>query len=105
MPGFLFAPKLLTDRDSFGKCGGMTTCANPFIGSEALVAGVVSRYELRRQYRAIMPNVYLPKRVDPALGQRTAAAWLWSARAAVVAGIAASALHVPSGSTTTRRWS
>ena len=40
MPGFLFAPKLLTDRDSFGKCGGMTTCANPFIGSEALVAGV-----------------------------------------------------------------
>src|SRR3954468_2104128 len=39
----------------------------PFIGSEALTSGRLSRYELRRYYRAIMPNVYLDKRVEPSL--------------------------------------
>jgi hypothetical protein len=37
----------------------------PFIGSEALAAGLVSRHELRRYYRAVMPNVYLDKRAPP----------------------------------------
>lgn len=40
-----------------------------------------------------MPNVYLDKRVDPSLRQRTVAAWLWSGRDAVVAGLAAAAVH------------
>lgn len=53
----------------------------PFIGSEALQAGALNRYELRRYYRAIMPNVYVDKRIDPSLQQRAAAAWLWSQRA------------------------
>jgi hypothetical protein len=65
----------------------------PFIGSEALTSGALTRYELRRYYRAVMPNVYLDKRVRPTLRQRTLAAWLWSRREAVAAGIAASALH------------
>jgi very-short-patch-repair endonuclease len=65
----------------------------PFIGSEALAAGVVSWHELARYYRAIMPNVYLDKRLTPSLRQRVVAAWLWSQRGAVVAGAAASALH------------
>jgi hypothetical protein len=65
----------------------------PFIGSEALAAGSLSRYELRRYYRAIMPNVYLDKRVEPSLRQRTLAAYLWSRRDAVVSGLAASAMH------------
>ncbi len=65
----------------------------PFIGSEALAAGIVTRHELRRYYRAVMPNVYLDKRVDPSLWDRTVAAWLWSRRRAVVAGLSASALH------------
>lgn len=65
----------------------------PFLGSEALAAGDISRHELRRYYRAIMPNVYLDKRVPPSLRQRTAAAWLWSHREAVIAGAAASAMH------------
>ncbi len=65
----------------------------PFIGSEALAAGDISRYELRTHYRAIMPNVYLEKRVEPTLRHRTVAAWLWSRREAVVAGIPASAMH------------
>lgn len=65
----------------------------PFIGSEALAAGALSGYELRRYYRALMPNVYLDKRLKPSLRQRTIAAWLWSGRRAVIAGAAASALH------------
>jgi hypothetical protein len=65
----------------------------PFIGSEALTAGDMTRYELRRYHRAIMPNVYLDKAVEPSLHQRTVGAWLWSGREAVVAGAAASALH------------
>ncbi|ORA77647.1 hypothetical protein BST29_22955 [Mycobacterium malmoense] len=65
----------------------------PFIGSEALTAGIVSWHELGNYYTAIMPNVYLDKRVQPSLRQRIVAAWLWSGRNAVVAGAAASALH------------
>ncbi|ORA11333.1 endonuclease domain-containing protein [Mycobacterium asiaticum] len=65
----------------------------PFIGSEAVAAGDLSRHELRRYYRAIMPNIYLDKRVQPTLYQRTVAAWLWSHRQSVIAGAAASALH------------
>ncbi|OHU96417.1 hypothetical protein [Mycobacterium talmoniae] len=65
----------------------------PFIGSEALSAGLVSWHELDRYYTAIMPNVYLDKRITPPLRQRIFAAWLWSGRQAVIAGLAASALH------------
>ena len=65
----------------------------PFIGSEALASGAVTRHELRRYYRAIMPNIYLDKRIDPSFRQRTLAAYLWSRRDAVISGLAASALH------------
>ena len=40
-----------------------------------------------------MPNVYLDKRVEPSLHQRTVGAWLWTGREAAVAGLAASAVH------------
>lgn len=71
----------------------MNSPRQPFIGSEALAAGVMNRHELRTYYRAIMPNVYLDKRIEPSLQQRTTAAWLWSRQQAVIAGAAASALH------------
>jgi hypothetical protein len=65
----------------------------PFIGSEVLAAGLLSRHELRTYHRALMPDVYIDKRVRPSLTQRTAAAWLWSRRQGVIAGAAASAMH------------
>jgi very-short-patch-repair endonuclease len=65
----------------------------PFIGSEAVASGELTRHELRRYYRAVAPNVYLDKRIDASLKQRTHAAWLWSGREAVVAGLAAASLH------------
>jgi hypothetical protein len=64
-----------------------------FIGSEAIAAAKLTEYELRRWYRPIFRDVYMPKRVVPSLRDRTVGAWLWSRRRAVIAGVAASALH------------
>lgn len=64
-----------------------------FIGSVALAGGALSRGQLRWNYRAIFPNVYIPKAATPSLLQRAVGAWLWSGRRAVVAGLAAAARH------------
>jgi hypothetical protein len=64
-----------------------------FLGSEAIATGVLTEYQLRRWYRRILRDVYVPKRYEPSLRDRTVGAWLWSRRRAVVAGVAASALH------------
>lgn len=72
-----------------GRCQHLTM--GVFIGSEALAAGKVTRNELRRRYKRICPNVYGPP--NPTLRERAEAAWLWSNRRGVIAGVAASALH------------
>ncbi|MGH3674384.1 MAG: hypothetical protein ACRDU5_01330 [Mycobacterium sp.] len=64
-----------------------------FIGSEAVATGKLTEYELRRWYQAIFRDIYLPKSHEPSLRDRTVGAWLWSRQRAVVAGVAASALH------------
>ena len=64
-----------------------------FRGSEALGDGALTEYQLRRWYRPIFRDVYVPKHDDPSLGDRIVGAWLWSRRRAVVAGAAAAALH------------
>jgi hypothetical protein len=71
----------------------MECAGEPFIGSEALAGGALSRHQLRTRYRAVFPNVYLSKDVQPSLALRIAAAWLWSKRGATIAGAAAAALH------------
>jgi hypothetical protein len=71
----------------------MVEAGKPFIGSEALAAGELTRHQLRTRYRAAFPNVYFGRDVRPSLQQRTAAAWLWSGRRATIAGAAAAALH------------
>lgn len=71
----------------------MNVDTGPFIGSEARASGALTRYDLRRYYRAVLPNVYIAKHIELTLQHRTAAAWLWSGRRAVIAGEAASALH------------
>ncbi len=67
--------------------------SEPFIGSEALASGALSRYQLRTGYRAVFPNVYLAKEVELSLELRVFAAWLWSGRKATIVGAAAAALH------------
>lgn len=65
----------------------------PLLGTEALASGALTRGQLRWNYRAILPNVYVPSRQPVTLRVRTVAAWLWSGRTAVVAGRAAAELH------------
>jgi hypothetical protein len=64
-----------------------------FIGTEAIAAGTLNDYQLRRWYRTIFRDVYIPKRLQPSLDDRIVGAWLWSRRRALIAGAAASALH------------
>ncbi|MBB3751685.1 hypothetical protein FHT44_004180 [Mycolicibacterium sp. BK634] len=64
-----------------------------FIGSEAIASGRLTEHELRRWYRPIYRDVYLATSVEPSLRDRTRAAWLWSKRSGVIAGLAAAALH------------
>jgi hypothetical protein len=64
-----------------------------FLGSEALARGEISRGRLRSAYRAIYPDVYMPRIGEPSLYANTMGAWLWSRRRGVITGRAASALH------------
>lgn len=64
-----------------------------FIGSEALRQRRLSRYQLRTGFRAIYPDVYVADWVALSLRIRSVAAWLWSGRRGVLAGLAAAALH------------
>lgn len=70
-----------------------TVREHPFIGTEALADGRVSRRALRSRHEMVYRNVYLPKGQALNAATRGVAAWLWSSRTAVVAGLSASALH------------
>lgn len=65
----------------------------PFIGSEAVANGVVRKHQLRSAFTAVFPDVYVPLGYQMSLRERATAAWLWSRRTAVIAGLTASALH------------
>jgi hypothetical protein len=52
-----------------------------------------TRYELCRGYTRVLPDVYVLGQHEVSLRDRTVAAWLWSKRRGVIAGVAASALH------------
>jgi very-short-patch-repair endonuclease len=65
----------------------------PFIGSEALAAGQVSRRALRSHHEMVYRNVYVGKDQQVTPVSRAIAAWLWSGRTATVAGLSAAALH------------
>lgn len=65
----------------------------PFIGSEALANGDLTRGQLRWNYERILPGVYLAKGQQRTLCVNAKAAWLWTGRTGVVAGLAAGAFH------------
>lgn len=65
----------------------------PFLGTEARAAGRVSRRTLRTRHQRIYRDVYLPAGQQITPVTRAVAAWLWSGRAATVAGVSAAALH------------
>jgi hypothetical protein len=66
---------------------------DPFIGTEAIAAGVVTDYQLRTRYDAVYRNVYVPQGQELTPTTKAIAAWLWSRRQATVAGMSAAALH------------
>lgn len=65
----------------------------PFIGSEAVAAGVASHSRLRRHYLRLLPDVYISKDAELTPAVRAQAGWLWSRRRGVVAGFSACALY------------
>lgn len=71
----------------------MATLPGPFRGVEALAHGHVRKHELRTKYLALFPGVYLSGATTPTFRQRAEAAWLWSRRNGVLAGLTAARLH------------
>lgn len=65
----------------------------PFVGSEALAAGLVNRYQLATRYDAVYRNIYVPKGQAVSATDKAVAAWLWSGRRATAAGLSSAALH------------
>lgn len=63
------------------------------VGSEALAGGSLTRGQLRWNYRAIFPDVYLAKTEPLSLHVMATGAWLWSGRRGVITGRAAAAVH------------
>ena len=66
---------------------------DPFIGTEAIAAGIVNRYRLATRYQAVYRNVYISRGQVLSPAQKARAAWLWSGRKATVVGISAAAMH------------
>jgi hypothetical protein len=65
----------------------------PFVGSEALASGLVKEHQLRAHFRAVYPDVYVSKGAVLTIPERAKAAWLYSHREGVIAGLTASVLH------------
>jgi hypothetical protein len=92
-------PRIFLHKLSFaaGEPGGASgrpiTVDWPFVGTEALAAGNVTRHQLATRYDAIYRNVYIPRGQQVTPAQKAHAAWLWSRRQATVAGVSAAAMH------------
>lgn len=62
------------------------------VRSEALAAAALTEYALRSGHRRVLPNVWVAAGSGLSLAERIEAAWLWSGRRAVIAGLPAAAL-------------
>ncbi|ORA38235.1 hypothetical protein [Mycobacterium aquaticum] len=65
----------------------------PFIGSEALAAGHLTRHDLRTRFVAVHQDVYVARGTQPTAVLRAKACWLRARRHGVLAGFSASAMH------------
>ncbi|OBB89587.1 endonuclease domain-containing protein [Mycolicibacterium peregrinum] len=64
----------------------------PFIGSEAVAAGRLTRHDLRARFVAVHKDIYVPRGTRPTAVLRAKACWLRSRGHGVLAGYSASAL-------------
>lgn len=67
--------------------------AEPFIGSEAVAAGRLRKYDLLTRFTRLYPDVYIAPETELSAPLRAKAAWLWSRRRGIVAGQSAASLH------------
>ncbi|OBA75662.1 hypothetical protein A5641_24155 [Mycobacterium sp. 1554424.7] len=65
----------------------------PFVGSEAIKAGTLRKHQLRSRFRAVFPDIYVRRDQQLTLRDRALAAWMWSHRQGVLAGLTAAAWH------------
>lgn len=65
----------------------------PFLGSEAIAQGALTKSQLCTRYTRLFRDVYVDPDVDVTSALRAKAGWLWARRQGVVAGFSASALH------------
>lgn len=63
----------------------------PFIGTEAVKAGTLRKHQLRSRFRTVFPDVYVQRDHKLTPRDRAVAAWLWSHRQGVLAGLTAAA--------------
>ena len=65
----------------------------PFLGTEAIAAGELSRHQLATHYDAMYRNVYIPRGHVLTPAEKARAAWLWSGRKATVVSVSAAAMY------------
>ena len=65
----------------------------PFLGSEELAGGRVTRRALQRRFSRVYRDVYMPKAQPLTPIARAKAAWLWAGRDATLGGLSAAAMH------------
>ncbi|MFC7450673.1 DUF559 domain-containing protein [Rhodococcus daqingensis] len=67
--------------------------AVPIRGTQAVLRGIVTEHQLRRDFVRLHRDVYVRKGTPPTAVARAHAAWLWSGDRGVLAGFSAAALH------------
>lgn len=72
-------------------CGGEYAGMSPFLGSDALHRGAVTRSQLRTRYRKVFRDVYIAKDAELTPAGKARAAWL--STGATLAGLSAAAIH------------
>lgn len=70
----------------------MTEVPWPFVGTEALSTGAISERKMHRLYTPMYPGIYVPRNANVSARERAQAAWLWSKRRGIVAGLSAAAM-------------
>jgi hypothetical protein len=65
----------------------------PFIGSEAIARGTLTKSQLCARYTRLFRDVYVEPDAEVTPALRAKAGWLWAKRQGVVAGLSAAALH------------
>lgn len=65
----------------------------PFIGSESVTCGLLTKSQLETRYTRLLRGVYIDRDAEITAAVRAYAGWLWTGRRGIVAGFSAAALH------------